>query len=98
MALRLLTQLIEEQRSLRKWTQSNLAERAGVSRSTIQYILKGDPSVAIGTYFEVASLVGVSLFTSDSATLNTLSNQMEEKLSLLPRRVHTQSKEIEDDF
>ncbi len=43
-------------------TEMELAERAGVARSTLQLIEKGDPRVEIGLVFEAATLAGVSLF------------------------------------
>lgn len=40
-------------RKRRKLTTVQVAERADISRSTLYLIEKGDPSVAIGSYFKV---------------------------------------------
>jgi len=45
----------------RRWTLANLAERAGITVVTLRKIENGDLSVSIGTYFEVATLLGFSL-------------------------------------
>ena len=61
----LLGQRIKLARKKRKWSEMNLAERAGISRATLQKIEAGNMTPAIGLVFEVASLVGVSLFEQD---------------------------------
>lgn len=40
-------------RKRRKLTTIQVAERAGIARSTLYLIEKGNPSVAMGTYFNV---------------------------------------------
>lgn len=66
---------------------------------TIRQVAKGSPRVAIGTYFEAAALVGVSLFTDDPDTLNREQATQRERLTLLPKRVNRQPQEpIDDDF
>jgi hypothetical protein len=45
----------------RKWSEANLAERAGISRATLQKIEAGAMSPAIGLVFEVATLAGSAL-------------------------------------
>ncbi|HZW77438.1 MAG TPA: helix-turn-helix domain-containing protein [Flavobacteriaceae bacterium] len=40
-------------RKRRKLTTQQVAERAGISRTTLSSIEKGDPSVAMGSYFNV---------------------------------------------
>lgn len=52
-------------RKQRRWSEHELAERAGIARATLQKIEKGDPGCAIGLVFEVATLVGVTLFDGD---------------------------------
>ena len=53
---RILTQLGEDiklARLRRKFSAEQVAERAGISRSTLWQIEKGMPSVAIGSYLQV---------------------------------------------
>lgn len=40
-------------RKRRKLTTSQVAERAGIARSTLYLIEKGEPSVSMGAYFNV---------------------------------------------
>ena len=40
-------------RKRRKLTTGQVAERAGISRTTLNSIEKGDPTVAMGSYFNV---------------------------------------------
>ena len=66
---------------------------------TIRQVAKGSPRVAIGTYFEAAVLVGVSLLTDDPGTLKREHATQQERLALLPKRVRRQPSEpIDDDF
>ncbi|MCE8033722.1 helix-turn-helix transcriptional regulator [Halomonas sp. MCCC 1A11057] len=99
LSLRLFAGLIEEGRLRKGWTRDELAERVGVGVVTIRQIAKGSPRVAIGTYFEAATLVGVSLFTDDSDTLKREYTTQLERLSLLPKRAYRQPREpLDDDF
>jgi transcriptional regulator with XRE-family HTH domain len=47
-AAALLAKQVQLGRKRRKWTERELADRAGISRATLQKIEKGDLSVAIG--------------------------------------------------
>ncbi|SFC74128.1 DNA-binding transcriptional regulator, XRE-family HTH domain [Parapedobacter composti] len=46
-------------RKRRKLTTIQVAERAGIARSTLYLIEKGDPSVAFGAYFNVLRVLGL---------------------------------------
>lgn len=46
-------------RKRRKLTAVQVAERAGVARSTLYLIEKGDSSVALGAYFNVLHVLGL---------------------------------------
>ncbi|MBA2317861.1 MAG: helix-turn-helix transcriptional regulator [Euzebyales bacterium] len=50
----------------RRWTVAALAERAGISPVTLRKVEKGDPTVALGAAFEVATLLGIHLFGAPS--------------------------------
>lgn len=60
-AASLLGNLIRVARKVRKLSAQELADRAAISRSLLLRIEKGDVRCAIGTVFEVASIVGVPL-------------------------------------
>ena len=58
----LLTQMgenIKLARKRRKLTTMQVAERAGIARSTLYLVEKGDPSVAMGAYFNVLRVLGL---------------------------------------
>jgi transcriptional regulator with XRE-family HTH domain len=46
-------------RKRRKLTTTQVAERANIARSTLYLIEKGDPSVALGAYFNVLRVFGL---------------------------------------
>lgn len=55
-------------RKQRRMTEVERAERAGIARSTLQLIEKGDPRVDIGLVFEAATLARVSLFVPEASS------------------------------
>ena len=97
-ALRVMAQQIAAARRERRRTAADVAERAGISRTTLTKIEHGDPSVAIGTVFEVASLLGVPLFSASRDELAALAARGEDRLALLPDRVRESDLDIDDDF
>ena len=46
-------------RKRRRLTSAQVAERAGINRSTLYYIEKGDAKVGIGAYFNVLAVLGL---------------------------------------
>lgn len=85
-------------RKQQKWTENNLADRAGISRATLQKIEKGEMSCAIGLVFEVATLAGMNLFEQDKASLARRINKTRDRIALLPQRIKTKTKVVDDDF
>lgn len=98
-ALRLLGGLIEEGRIRKGWSREMLAERVGVGVLTIRRVIRGEPGVAIGTYFEAAALVGIPLFGQDSPrALDQELARQRELLALLPARIRGGGEPLDDDF
>lgn len=97
-AARLLGRQIRLGRKQRKWAESELAERAGISRATVQKIEKGDLTCVIGLVFETAALVGVRLFDAERSTLALHSERTDDRIALLARHVHRARKGVDDDF
>ncbi|MDE0499678.1 MAG: helix-turn-helix transcriptional regulator [Acidimicrobiaceae bacterium] len=95
-AARLLGQSIALARRERRWTVAELAERVGSSETTMRKVERGDPSVALGTVFEAAALVGVPLFSDDATTLARESELVEARLAVLPQRVRR--RHVDDEF
>ena len=92
----LLGRRVREGRLARRWTVEMLAERVGVSHVTISKVEHGDPTVALGTAFEAAALVGVSLFDDDPARRRLESARTSDRLALLPRA--SRRRVVDNDF
>ncbi len=86
-AVRVLGLQVAAARRGRRMTARDLADRAHVTTKTLSKVEHGDPTVAIGTAFEVAALVGVSLFAPDPAELPAILHRQEDRLALLPGRI-----------
>jgi transcriptional regulator with XRE-family HTH domain len=97
-ALTMIGKLIRIGRAERGLTAQELADRAGISRTTLSSIEKGAPGPEIGIVFELASLTGVRLFDYDERTLQIHNSRLDEKLTLLPKSVRHTVKEVDDDF
>ncbi|MGL5857083.1 MAG: helix-turn-helix transcriptional regulator [Angustibacter sp.] len=89
---------ITRARRERRWTAAELAERAGISRSTLHAIERGTPTVAIGVVFEVAGLVGIDLLGAASQDLPDLVERSRTRLALLPASVRAPAVDDGDDF
>lgn len=97
-AAQLLGLEVARARRKRHWTAAALSERAGISRMTLYKIESGDPTVGLGSAFEVATLVGVPLFGVASEGLSSLVDRSADRLALLPARIREQEHEVDDDF
>lgn len=82
----------------RRLPLAELAERSGTSIPTVRRIEHGDPTVALGTAFEVARIAGLNLFGADPGTESRLVERARERLTLLPARVRVPLGEPDDDF
>ncbi len=98
LALGILGKLIRAGRIERKMTTAELAERAGISRDMLYRVEKGDPRCEIGVVFELAVIVGVTLFEPDVSGLRGLDRQVSDRLSLLPKSIRKPDEEVHDDF
>jgi DNA-binding XRE family transcriptional regulator len=75
--------------------QKDLAERAGISVTTLVAIEKGSARAAIGTVFELAALLGIPLVGANDAEGREV---IDTRMALLPARVDVPRKEVDDDF
>jgi transcriptional regulator with XRE-family HTH domain len=89
---------IAEGRRQRRWTQAELCERASVSATTLRNAEHGEPTVAIGVMFELATLVGVELFGVPAGQLSGLAARERDRLALLPAHVYPRQVMPDDDF
>ncbi len=97
-AARVLGLQVSQARRERRWTAEELAEWANISPVTLRKVERGDPTVALGTAFEVATLVGVRLFGGDSSELGRIVAREQDRLALLPDRVRVPQRAPDDDF
>ncbi|MGI8936696.1 MAG: helix-turn-helix domain-containing protein [Iamia sp.] len=98
-AARALGAQVTAARRRRRWTAARVAEQANISVPTLRKVERGDPTVRLGTAFEVAVLVGVPLFGVDAAGLGALADRLEDRVAVLPARgapVH--DRDLDDDF
>ncbi len=86
-ALRKLGQDINDARRRRRITAQLMAERAGLSRSTIGKIEKGDPTTSMGSYGAVLFILGMEKRLSDlvDSMHDLLGRRLEDEN--LPQRV-----------
>lgn len=82
----------------RRWSERELADRAGITPFTLRKVEAGDPTVALGIAFEVAALVNVPLFYEDAARLAESAARVTAQATLLPRRVRRPTTDVNDDF
>lgn len=97
-ALVLMGRQIRLARKQRKMTETDLAARIGIARSTLQLIERGNPKAEIGLVFEAAHLVGIPLFVAEHSALTAQITRVEDKLALLPQSVRRPRTEVKDDF
>lgn len=97
-AAALLGSQIKQSRVERRWSVRELAERAGISTSTLLRVERGDPTVSLGVAFDVATLVGVPLFYEDRSRLAPELSRSRDRVALLPQRVRERESDVDDDF
>lgn len=97
-AVQLLGKQIKLARKERRWSEKNLAERAGISRATLQKIEKGEMTCAIGLAFETAALVGLNLFENDQLPMAVRLENAAAKIALLPKRIKPKPRVVDDEF
>lgn len=97
-ALELLAATIRLKRIESRLTVAEVAERAGVSRSLVTRIEKGDAKTEIGVVFEIATIVGLPLFHHERSRLEEETRNANEKLALLPKHVRKPKESVNDDF
>jgi transcriptional regulator with XRE-family HTH domain len=97
-AAQLLGLEVARVRRERRWTSSDLADRAGISPVTLRKIERGDPTVEIGSAFEVATLLGIVLFAPERKELSAMVDHARDRLALLPARVRESGKRDHDAF
>jgi len=91
-ALTVLGKLIAAERRSQRRTQSDLAERVGVSVPTLSKIERGSAGSEIGIAFELATILGIRLFPDVDDV------RLDQRLALSPSSVRTSQRSMDDDF
>ena len=95
-ALEMLAARVRVARRERRMRAAELAERVGVSLTTLRKVERGDPTVALGVAFEVAAMVGVALFHDDRQRRDLEAEYLASRLAVLPSAVRPPV--VDDDF
>jgi DNA-binding XRE family transcriptional regulator len=96
-ASKILTQLGEDiklARLRRKLSTEQVAERAGISRSTLWQIEKGTPSVAMGAYLQVLFVMGLEKNLLSMANDDVLGRKLQDADLLVKKRATKKTKEV----
>jgi transcriptional regulator with XRE-family HTH domain len=97
-AVGLLGALVRLERTSRRMTAQELADRLGADRSTLQRLEQGDPKVELGLAFEACAILNIPLFEEDAQDLARRLDEVGKRQALLPRRVRPRPLDISDDF
>lgn len=95
-ALTLFALRVRAARRERRLRAAEVAERVGVSLTTVRKVERGDPTVALGTAFEVATIVGVALFGDDRRRRGQEAEHLTSRLAVLPDAVR--HPKVDNDF
>jgi transcriptional regulator with XRE-family HTH domain len=86
-AARKLGQDIRDARLRRRISTAIMAERASISRTTLNKIEKGDPGVALGNYAKVLFVLGLVERLPELADVKTDTVGLELEEERLPQRI-----------
>ena len=94
----LLGKRVKHARKRRRMTEAELAERVGVSHGTVRAIEQGSLKDEVGLFFEAAVNCGVTLFADNPTELAAQVQRIDDRLCLLPNRIRSERREVDDDF
>lgn len=86
-ALRKLGQDIQDARRRRRIPTAVMAERASISRTTLNKIEKGEPGASLGNYANVLFVLGMAERLGDLADIKTDTVGLELEEERLPQRI-----------
>ena len=97
-ALALFGTLLRAARIERGMSQAQLAERLGVGRHSVIALEQGSPTLAIGTAFEAAVILGIPLLADDAQGQAKLAGSLAALATVLPARAGRKIVALDDDF
>ena len=84
--LKSLGERLRDARLRRRFSVSLVAQRANVSRPTINKVEQGDPAVTLGTYLRVLSVLGLEKDLAQVAADDLVGRRLQDAGLLVPRR------------
>lgn len=90
--LRELGQRLRDARLRRRFTVSQVAERADVSRPTFNKVEQGDPTVTMGTYLRVMTVLGLEKDLALLAAEDPVGRRLQDAELATPRRAPKRSR------
>lgn len=84
--MRELGQRLREARLRRRYRVTQVAERAGVSRPTLNKVERGDASVTMGTYLRVLVVLGLEDDLGLLAAADPVGRRLQDAALATPRR------------
>ena len=84
--LRELGQRLREARLRRRFTASLVAQRADISRPTLNKVEQGDAAVTMGTYLRVMSVLGLDKDLGMLAASDPVGRRLQDAQLATPRR------------
>jgi transcriptional regulator with XRE-family HTH domain len=93
--LRALGQRLREARLRRRFTVTQVAERAAVSRPTLNKVEQGDASVTMGTYLRVLVVLGLENDMDLLAGEDPVGRRLQDAELSVPRRAPKRKKPVD---
>lgn len=87
-----LGQRLREARLRRRFTVTQVAERASVSRPTLNKVEQGDPAVTLGTYLRVLAVLGLEHDLDQVAAHDPVGRRLQDAALNVPRRAPKRKK------
>jgi transcriptional regulator with XRE-family HTH domain len=87
-----LGQRLREARLRRRFTVTQVAERASVSRPTLNKVEQGDPAVTMGTYLRVLAVLGLENDLDQVAAHDPVGRRLQDAELHVPRRAPKRKK------
>lgn len=84
--LRALGLRLREARLRRRFSVTLVAERAGISRPTLNKVERGDGAVTMGTYLRVLAVLGLENDLEQVAAADPVGRRLQDALLPVPRR------------
>ncbi len=84
--LKELGERLRDARLRRRFSVSLVAQRANVSRPTINKVEQGDPAVTLGTYLRVLSVLGLDKDLTQVAADDLVGRRLQDAALHVPRR------------